>query len=226
MTIIDFLFPRKCLNCGKEDGYIGVNCLSQVSTVKPICPICERPSIDGMTHSGCKTPLGIDALTSIWVYEGVVRKAILALKYKYATEVAKDLSKVFIKSLLATDYLLPAISVLVPIPMHWYRENYRGFNQSEEIGKIVAQDLGWKLTSDLLVKKKSTTPQTDLKARDRSKNIQGVFSPNPRYQPLTISHKQLILFDDVWTTGSTMKEAAKVLKRGGVERVWGLTIAR
>lgn len=224
MTILDLIFPRKCLNCGKEDGHIGTKCLSQVTKAKPICPICEKPSIDGMTHKRCKTSFGIDGLTSIWVYEGVIRKAILALKYKYATEVAKELSQIFLDFFHTTSYLLPTTSVLVPIPMHWYRQNFRGFNQSEEIGKVVAKEMGWKFLPDLLIRKKLSTPQAGLDMKKRALNIKGVFALNPNY--LIPSPYSLILFDDVWTTGSTMKEAAKILKRGGVEKVWGITIAR
>ncbi len=226
MDLISLIFPRNCLNCNKEGSYLCQSCLVKCRIPKPVCPYCEKASIDGMTHSGCKTPLSLDGLTSIWNYEGVVRKAILALKYKFATDLISELADKFTGELITAKYHLPPKSVLVPIPLFWYRKNWRGFNQSEEIGKIVAKRIGWQFTPNLLIRKRLTTPQAELKAEERSKNIQGVFSINPTYQPLTISHQPLILFDDVWTTGSTMKEATKVLKRAGAQKVWGLTIAR
>jgi len=224
MDVFDLIFPRKCFGCGKEGRYICDLCLAKVKTPKAICPMCERPAIDGMTHSGCKKPLGLDGLTSPWEYDGVIRKAILALKYKYATDVVDELIGYLVTSL--KDKLVPNAQCLVPVPLHWYRENFRGFNQSEEIGKLVAKEMGWKFISDLLTRKKSATPQTELKGEERTKNIQGVFSLNPRYQPSVINHWPLVIFDDVYTTGSTLKEACKVLKRGGAKSVWGLTIAR
>lgn len=228
MGILDLVFPKKCLECGKEGRYICLDCIGKVKKVKPICPYCERASIDGAAHFTCRRKFGIDGLTSIWEYSGVIRKAILAFKYKYAGEVGKELSEIFVDALksLSTSYNLPATGTLVPIPLHWYRGNFRGFNQSEEIGRLIVRRMGWRFIPDLLVRKKLTIPQTELKAEDRSKNIRGVFAINPRYQPLAISRQPLILFDDVWTTGSTMKEAGKILKRAGAEKVWGLTIAK
>lgn len=228
MDIFDLVFPRNCLNCGKENGYIGSRCLSQVSKAISICPVCEKPSIDGATHSKCQTRLGIDGLTSVWVYEGVIRKAIVALKYKYATEIATDLATVSLSSLgHNASFWRHDSYTLVPIPMHWYRQNFRGFNQSQEIGKKVAKEMDWKFLPDLLIRKKLGTPQAGLDAQKRSKNIQGVFALNPSYSSTNLTiYPPIFLFDDVWTTGSTMKEAAKVLKRVGVLKVWGLTVAR
>jgi predicted amidophosphoribosyltransferase len=100
----------------------------------------------------------------------------------------------------------------------------RGFNQSEEIGKLVAREMGWGFVPDLLVKNKSTASQVELSVKERKENLQGVFSLSPN---ISISEcPSIVLFDDVFTTGSTLKEAAKVLRHAGVEKVWGMTIAR
>lgn len=225
MGILDLIFPKTCLGCGKEGKYLCDKCLDGLKLLKPACPYCEKASIDGFTHTKCAKVYGLDGLTSIWDYEGAVKKAILAFKYKYATEVGKELASCFITSLLGIKNLVPSDYCLVPVPIHWYRENVRGFNQSEEIGKQVAQSLGWEFNSDLLIKKKSTNAQAQLSVEERKQNLKGVFSLNPNYT-LNAKPCTLILFDDVFTTGSTLKEAAKVLKRAGVAKVWGLTIAR
>lgn len=226
MGILDLVFPKKCLNCGKEGKYICENCLSKVPKLKPVCPYCEKPSIDGMTHTKCRRVYGLDGLVSVWDYEGVVRKAILALKYRYATEIASELSGRLVAELKDRySYLLVPDSVLAPIPLHWYRGNFRGFNQSEVIGKEVAKNLGWKFVPDLLVRKKSTIPQSTLEKEKRSSNVRGAFALSSHNSYFLIPNS-IILFDDVFTTGSTLKEAARVLKRKGAEEVWGLTIAR
>ena len=176
-----------------------------------------------MTHSRCAKRYGLDGLVSVWEYEGVIRKAILSLKYKYSTLVGQELTACFIDQLLTRSDLVKE-SVLVPIPLYWYRENTRGFNQSVEIGKKVATQMGWKFVPDLLTKRQSIVSQVELKGDDRRQNLKGAFSLNSNYVLSTLY--SVLFFDDVFTTGSTLREAAKVLKRAGVARVWGLTIAR
>jgi ComF family protein len=118
--------------------------------------------------------------------------------------------------------LIPNSNILVPIPIHWHRENVRGFNQSEEIGKIVAGEMNWEFNPDLLIKTRQTISQVELTVEKRKQNLQGVFTVDSKFQ----IPDSIIIFDDVFTTGSTLREAAKVLKRAGVQKVWGLTIAR
>lgn len=180
-----------------------------------------------MVHVKCKKKYGLDGLTCLWVYEGAVRKALLSLKYKFAFDIAKELSQIFMEALKFHDSypIIHNSSVLVPIPTHPLRENWRGFNQSAEVGKLVARQMGWKFIPDLLLKRRITTPQTELKSDARKENIKGVFSLGSDYSLIPKDYC-LVLFDDVWTTGSTLKEACKVLKRAGAKSVWGLTIAR
>jgi competence protein ComFC len=220
MNLLDLVFPKICLGCGREGMYLCGKCLENLKLLKPVCPYCERFSIDGFTHTKCRKVYGLDGLTSIWDYEGAIKKAILALKYKYSTEVGKELAASFIRELLAGFPL--AKGVLVPIPIHRHRENVRGFNQSEEIGRRVAAQMNWEFTPDLLIKTRRTTPQASLSVEKRKQNLRGAFALNTKAK---IPHS-ILLFDDVFTTGSTLKEAAKVLKRTGVQKVWGLTIAR
>lgn len=223
--LLDLLFPKSCLGCGRSGGYICSDCVAKVRLAQPICPYCERASIDGITHVRCQKKFGLDGLISIWEYEGVIRKAILALKYKYATLVGQELMDHFLHQLL-TGFLPVDSKVLIPIPLYWYRENTRGFNQSIEIGKSVAATMNWKFMPDLLIKKEPTISQVELKGDERRQNLRGVFAVNPIRESLFINLKSVVVFDDVFTTGSTLREAAKVLKRAGVSKVWGLTIAR
>ena len=225
MGVLDLIFPKTCLGCGKEGKYLCDDCLAKVRPAKPICAYCEKASIDGFSHVKCAKKLGLDGLTSIWEYEGVIRKAILSLKYKYSTLVGKELTGCFISALRSQDskFKIPNSTTLVPIPLYWYRENTRGFNQSVEIGREVAAQMGWKFISDLLIKTKSAVSQVELKGKARRQNLKGTFVINSSIKYRVSS---IVLFDDVFTTGSTLREAAKVLKRTGVTKVWGLTIAR
>ncbi|KKQ92204.1 MAG: hypothetical protein UT58_C0003G0015 [Microgenomates group bacterium GW2011_GWC1_39_7b] len=224
MSLLDLIFPKTCLSCGKEGKYICENCLGKARILKPACPYCEKPSIDGFTHTKCGKKYGLDGLTSFWKYEGVLKKAIWALKFKYATQVGGELASILVRELVTGSH--PVNGTLVPIPIYWQRENVRGFNQSEEIGKLIAKEMGWKFIPDLLIKNKSTKSQVELTVEGRKQNLRGVFCIDPYHKSAILNLKSVILFDDVFTTGSTLKEAAKVLKRAGVEKVWGMTIAR
>ena len=186
MGILDLVFPKTCLECKKEGKYICEDCLKKVP-----------PGGWVTKHT-----------FSLFRYKGVIRKAIIALKYKYSIEIAKELAKICIGRLYANRFLLKA--TLVPIPLHWYHQNFRGFNQSAEIGKIIAGKMGWKFIPDLLVKRKPTTSQVELKG--------------PAYIPNTTPN--ILVFDDVLTTGSTLKEATDVLYAAGAKKVLGLTIVR
>jgi ComF family protein len=224
MYLLDFLFPKTCLNCGRSGKYICELCIKKVDAPNTVCPECLKPAIDGMTHTKCLRPWGLDGLVSMWCYGGVVRKAILALKYRFAAEIAKELSFYTSQAIRNSSILNRKSLILVPVPLYWYRKNWRGFNQAEEIGKNIAKVLGWGFEPELLIRKRLRVPQTALNRKERLANVQGVFAVS---RNIDISvYRDIVLFDDVWTTGSTLKEATKALKKVGAEKVWGLTLAR
>ena len=219
MGILDLIYPKKCLECKTSVEYICSKCLKKVRKAISICLVCNRPSLNGRTHKKCKRPHTLDQLISGWKYEGVIRKALLALKYKYVTDVAEELITKYLKELKTP---VPKKAILVPIPMHPKRKKWRGFNQAEELGKIITKKLDWDYIPDLLIRTRYTKPQTELKGEARKKNVVGVFKVNPDYRDCN----NIILFDDVTTTGSTLKEAGKILKMKGVKKVKGFTITR
>lgn len=223
MDIFDLLFPKKCLACSAVGSYLCASCLAGLSAKRQTCPHCDRPSFCGKTHTGCARKLDLDGHRYLWEYKGVVRRAILTMKYKFAFDVAANLAEAASIN-LKTEPFFPKKTLLLPIPTHPIRRNWRGFNQSEAVGKLLAQKMGWGYEPNLLVKNKTTVAQTELKRQSRLTNLQNVFSLNPEKR---FSKKMLfLLFDDVWTTGSTLKEACKVLKEAGADRVWGLTLAK
>lgn len=201
MNLFDLLFPKKCLECNKEGKYICESCLAKVPTGDWI----------GNTYS-------------VFKYQGVIRKAIIALKYKFATDIVDELSKIIVDRIKMYDLRFKN-ATLVPIPLHRYRKNFRGFNQAEIIGKIIAQKMHWQFEPNLLVKTVSTSPQVGLKGLSRRSNLSGVFSV-VFHKSLIINHKSILLFDDVYTTGSTIKEAKKVLEKAGFKNILALTVAR
>jgi len=114
--------------------------------------------------------------------------------------------------------------LLLPIPLFPPRQLWRGFNQSRVLAQSVGEKLGFQvLNEEVLIRTRWTLAQAKLEAKKRQKNLQGAFLVRNKK---AISGKRIILFDDVFTTGTTLKEAAKTLKQTGVKEVWGLVICR
>ena len=232
MNFLDVLFPRRCLGCGKLGAYFCPKCTASIRMVavnESICPICEKPAIDGATHPRCRSRYTIDGLTSFFHYEKAVRKAIRTMKYQYVSDLANELvglvpadSLVFLTKLLSARR---QNSFLIPLPLHPSRLRWRGFNQTQVLGRYLSQRLGISMRPDTLKRIRSTTPQVEVKNRQRRlKNMEGVFCVNASAKD-TLRLSGLV-FDDVFTTGATLRSAASVLKRAGVPFVWGVTMAR
>ncbi len=157
--------------------------------------------------------------------------AIGKLKYKFITDLAEDLfvlTKHFIRTKNQFKWLKRSFvkkeTILIPIPLYWQRENWRGFNQSKLLGEKLAKYFHWQFGDDVLIRQKATQAQVSLKANQRQENIKKAFKVAPDIE--IAKDLKVLLFDDVWTTGSTLKEAAKVLKKAGFKKVYGLTICR
>jgi len=204
MNIIDLIFPKRCLSCRKPGRYI--------------CSLC----IAGVPRSGWNR----EKVYSLWKYKGVLRKAIISFKYKHATEVAEELIPYILDELDKRKIVFNKKSILIPIPLYWYKQHSRGFNQSEVIGKAMAEHFSCKYLPRLLIRKIHAKAQVELNNTERKENIKGVFEFNNGYNHKIDTNSSLIIVDDVRTTGSTIKEAAKVLKDQGFKDIRGLTIAR
>lgn len=232
MGILDLLFPKKCLGCGKTGGYFCSRCLNFVSLDRQtICPVCERPAIGGQTHQRCLTSYGLNGLTTVFAYKGLIKTAITKLKYRFVSNLAQDLVEIFL-SLCGEDKIFSRFCqqedvCLVPVPLHSQRKRWRGFNQAELLGQMIAANLGIKFSYDLLVRVKNTQSQTKLNEKERQANIKDAFGINKNsIRRIGGRNSKILLFDDVWTSGATLREAGKVLKQKGVKNVWGLTLAR
>lgn len=220
MTILDFLFPKHCVNCKKVGNYLCQDCALHLKPFFPqVCPVCQRASFGGITHKKCYKNYAPEGLNVIWQYNQTVRNLIAKLKYKYISDLTKLISSLAAQNL--KKYPKDKFTI-VPIPLHWLRENERGFNHTEEVAKYLKSEMGWKF-QNLLVKIRKTKPQVGLKGKERRENIRGVFSPisNP---PINYSDN-ILLFDDVFTTGSTILEATRTLKKAGFKKIWCLTLA-
>lgn len=230
--ILDFLFPRRCVSCGKLGAYLCPACVSKITYTKtPVCPVCERPAIGGATHPGCQTRYALDGLISVAVYEGPIKVAIKRLKYKpWISDMAEKLTEIIVSHLkqnLSIYRYIDKKPAVVPVPLYKKRERERGFNQAALLGKLLAEKLNLEFCPDFLIRQKNTKPQVELKGEERQENIKDAFVINRNsIRRIGRRNSKFLLIDDVWTTGATLRSCGNVLKRAGFKNVWALTLAR
>lgn len=215
---IDLIFPKRCVSCGDFGSYICAKCRQKIAYVEnPVCPVCQRQAVGGRTHPGCATRYSLDGLIVGFGYRGPVKFAIRKIKYKWASDVAELLVGLFCKNLWKFD--IPGDYLLVPIPLHSRRKNWRGFNQADLICKTLAKNFNVEVRK-LLVRTVETKTQVGLTKEERRTNIRNAFEVRGK-----IPKEAIILVDDVYTTGATMNEACKVFKKAGAREVWGMALA-
>lgn len=220
MNILDIVFPKVCSGCGREGEYICVFCQPKLVRPTLICPMCGEPALDGETHARCKTRYGMDGLWVGLPYKGVVQQCLKKVKYKSSWDILSFLHKLQTIDIRFQNCLITAV------PMWCGKERERGFNQAEIIADLVCENLaGDARKVELLERVRETKPQYGLNKKQRISNIRGAFKIASQ-QPEKLMGRRVILVDDVWTTGATMRECTKVLKSSGVSEVWGLTLAR
>jgi len=224
--LLDLVFPVQCLGCGQGDLYLCARCLESILLIDYfVCPVCRRPSANGQTCLNCQSKTRLDGLIYALNYEQpLVRQAIHAIKYSFIQDlmptVAELLIKVLDQSRFHQDF---RADVVVPIPLHRQKLAQRGFNQAKLLAEILAQKYSWKIDNKILQRTKSTRSQTGLPRLRRLTNVKDIFSVKA---PESIKNKNIILVDDVCTTGATLEEAAKILKQHGAAKVWAITLAR
>lgn len=220
ISLLDFIFPKKCVLCGEFGEYFCKDCYSRIEYVDaPVCPVCQRQAIGGKTHPGCARRYSLDGLVIGCRYRDAVKKAIAKVKYRWVYDIEKVLVDLLVSQIWKFD--LPGDLVLVPVPLHKKRKNWRGFNQAE----ILAEDLSKKFGveySDTMIRIIETKTQVGLKKDERKKNVKGAFRLK---DGAWVKGKNILLVDDVYTSGATMAECARVLKRAGAKCVWGIAIA-
>jgi ComF family protein len=183
--------------------------------------------VDGQTHPKCRKKHGLDGVLSLFPYTGVVQRAIKQMKYRFAFRVLGDvLQHANFDQLTRWKRGMEHTNILIiPIPLHVSRQNFRGFNQSDLIAKYIAERLDVRVTRRMLIRTEKTLPQVEMKSRsERVRNMRHVFGVT--YARQLPQHAVVLLIDDVFTTGATMRSAAAALKQQGVQTVWGLTIAQ
>lgn len=243
--LLDLLFPKFCLGCQKEGVYLCEDCKATLDISEFNYCLCEKNPLRLMPESKsgkcqrCQDkklsglyfalPYNLPACRQ---EKSLTKKLIYQFKYKpYLKDLAKTLASVLIEHFIKTGKNTDEIwenSVLIPVPLDKKKLKNRSYNQSEELAKELSKVLQIPIISDYLIKIKSTKPQMELSKQEREKNLLNAFAIKNLARPdlAKFSGKKVFLVDDVYTTGSTMQECAKVLKENGVKQVWGIAIAR
>ncbi|MFH1827174.1 MAG: ComF family protein [bacterium] len=228
MFLLDFLFPKRCFVCKRLGKYICSNCAKKFYLSKyDICIYCNKPSYLGLTHYKCIRKYGVDGFIFLYKYNNYLKTTIKTLKYRLVengfTElmvIAKDPVHTKLSPLI-TIFNKPL--VLSPIPLSKNRINQRGFNQSKIIANHISQQLGL-ASKDYLLRNKNTKPQAQIKSKIlRYKNIRSAFEIKKGF---SVEKTNIILVDDVVTTGSTVKESCRVLKRNKALKVFVFALAK
>jgi len=218
---LDLLFPQWCIGCGREGDYICGSCRQTLAVIPPpICPGCGRPQSQGILCSSCaETQAVIDGIRSPFLFDGVIRRAVHELKYRNLRALAAPLAELLYEYIMKNP--IPG-DVLVPVPLHRKRYRERGYNQTALLARELGRLSGLPVVGNCLVRQCYTLPQArSTSVGERHDNVAEAFACRDGQ----LQGREVILVDDVSTSGATLNACAGVLKSAGAAAVWGLVIA-
>ncbi|MEW6263423.1 MAG: ComF family protein [Thermodesulfobacteriota bacterium] len=234
--LVDLVCPPRCPLCGTfhaaGEGWGPHDfCASCQAGIKPLpearCRLCAQPFPAGTDSAhacgAClKSPPAFDRAVAAGLYEEALRAAIHHLKYRRRTELVRPLAG-FMAGRLKPPFYPPAADLILPVPLPARRLRARGFNQSQLLAATLFRPWQEKIKPEVLRRPVYTPPQMTLDRADRRGNVSGAFAVA---RPAQVEKKTVILVDDVFTTGATAGECARVLKKAGADQVLVLTLAR
>jgi ComF family protein len=200
-TLADAIFPPTCGGCQKTGSWLCKNCILKLQPTTPECISCRRLSPAYKTHEYCNS--NMDRSIIAWRYSDISRKIVKRFKYQMSyvsiRPILEQLDKIILNNLKNFS------GVVVPVPLHPQRERDRGFNQSEIVGKYIAKVLGIPIRTDLIRRSRYTDSQALKNEIERRNNLKDAF------QLIKEIPSEVLLVDDVITTGSTVEEISKTL---------------
>lgn len=227
-SVKNLLFPIKCDLCGtlvETNGFCH-QCWKKISWISDQkCRICGTP-FEVNIHSLCaecvKEKPFFDKAISVFKYDDFSKELLIKFKHFDTIHMFNRLSALMFKS---AEFDIKNSDIIVPIPIHFIKRLKRKYNQSELLAKNISRISNIKYEPRILQKIKITHPQEGLSGRKRRKNIIGSFGVNEKHIK-DIENKNIILVDDVFTTGSTVNECSRILKKYRAKSVVVVTIAR
>ncbi len=220
--LLDFLLPRTCIVCNDEieKGLLCDNCINYLPQLgRPLCRRCGRPIKKGQICRFCKTGVSIEHGRAWSIYVPPVDKIIHHFKYRSQTSLAGLIGR-GMSNVIKADYILNQTDYLVPVPLYWWKRLKRGYNQARLLADVISGECHIPML-DALRRIKNTRSQTRLDAESRRRNVRNAFALKDE----RINNKNILLVDDVLTTGATINECARVLKQAGAKNVYACVAA-
>lgn len=210
INLLEFIYPNVCGFCNKI-------CKEE------ICNKCRIKIKKYQINIVIKPPNRyFNELISIFKYEGIIREKILQYKFNDKAYMKNTFAKIILKNKKVCG-LLKKYDIIIPVPIHKSRKAQRGYNQTQLIASKLAEYIDIEFCNNVLVKNKNTIAQSKLNRKKRIENIKGAFDI---LNLKKVQGKNVLLFDDIYTTGSTANECSRVLKTAGAKTVGILTIAK
>jgi ComF family protein len=220
--VTGFFFPRTCIGCGKVGDFICTNCSKKMSRIlPPICQRCGKPESSGANCSECwGIKSSLDSIRSVFIFDGIIRQAVHELKYRNVQTISGCLAG-FMSSYFQ-EYGLRG-DVLVPVPLHEKRLRERGYNQSHLLAEALSGLISLEVNPALLKRVRNTGPQArSASVQERKANMEDTFI----CESDGAADRNIVIIDDVCTSGATLESCATALKSAGAGHVLGFTLAR
>jgi competence protein ComFC len=220
-TALDLVFPPRCLGCGADGTFLCAVCAASLDrALPPRCKRCWRPGVTGTCIVCQLADPPFDGLRAAFVYQGLARELVQALKYRGMTVLAEPMASLCIEALRDADL---DFDVIVPVPLSGLRKRTRGYNQAELLARYAGKALGIPVAPRALERRRHTPPQArSAGAAARLSNVAGAF----RARPQVVAGHAVLLIDDVTTTGATFAACAAALREAGTRRIWALAFGR
>lgn len=237
---LNLIYPYSCENCGKiireSKGYaICDNCFKKIRLIStPYCYQCGKPLLPLVSFE--ENALCADCSTkkkhfyfnrSVAYYQGVMRKCIHLLKYKKQVKLIQPLGDLMVNYLEGDSlYNVQEIDLIIPVPLFKDDLKKRGFNQSSLLAKYIADYFSIYFCDNWLIKDKKNVSQVGLSKNERKNNVKDVFSINSSISLNKKDVSNVLLIDDIFTTGATVEACCREIKRIGIKNIFVLTLAR
>lgn len=221
-TSMDWLYPPRCCNCDRRGFVLCDECIMEIDPLRgTLCQKCGYP-IDGKSRlcEDCSQHTPPYTQMRSWaVHSGPIQKAIHALKYKRNLAMGKILAQPLVDLVIKSKW---QIDLVVPVPLSSSRLRTRGYNQAALITSYLAASLDVQHSANCVKRVRDTSTQIEMDVNKRFTNLLDAFYANPA----TLKKKNILIIDDVITTGATMQNCAKALLEAGAENIYCLSVAR
>jgi ComF family protein len=228
-SLLDALFPKKCVDCGELGEYICEKCIKKIRILSSQkCPACKRKNIQGkFCNNICSGKYNFDQLLVCLNYErnSPLQKLIIKFKYKFSKELNVFFGEIINTMLNESKNNIPCYSIIIPVPIHKKKFKTRGFNQAKLLAETIKTTSPKTILLDCIIQTKYRGKQAKLKRQQRLINLKDAFEIKKEFAH-QLKNKTILLVDDIATTLTTLNECSKVIKKAGAAYICCIVIAR